>query len=183
MHRVKLTLSDIITVLKLFPNMAKIMCDIVKLDDKLDAINYNNLPTELYSKYYPLSNPFRCLDICSLEYLNEVVAVSAILIAILCPRFTLLTYEGRYSHSSGAAAYVYVMCQHVVIDSTATVRVANSMGRARRDLDDYALKCDGTWINKVLHGLKLQETPGDRHFRQPGKLQLSVVNIKEVRRR
>ncbi|KAI9505851.1 hypothetical protein BX070DRAFT_220884 [Coemansia spiralis] len=96
MNFVKITLSNIITLLKLFPNLIEITCDIDGLGAELDAINYGNLPAELYSRNYPLNRFFKRLTICKFTYPYSVYAISAILLAIICPRFTLLTIKGHY---------------------------------------------------------------------------------------
>ncbi|KAI9504777.1 hypothetical protein GGI25_002871 [Coemansia spiralis] len=77
---------------------------------------------------------------------------------------------------------VCIMCHHVAMDGAATAYVAESIGRASRGLGVCAIECNRMWLNKLLHGLQPQETPGNRHIRRLGKLAANVVNMEETRR-
>ncbi|KAJ1989152.1 hypothetical protein GGI25_004967 [Coemansia spiralis] len=90
MHDVKMTLADIISLLGLLPKLTKIFCDLQDLGDEINSIGHKSLPKRLYSKYYPLSRWFRCLGVSthSCYIPHKTLAISALLLAILCPRFT-----------------------------------------------------------------------------------------------
>ncbi|KAI9503075.1 hypothetical protein BX070DRAFT_224686 [Coemansia spiralis] len=88
--RVNLTLSEIINLVKLLPMLAYLESGFKGLGEEIEKIDYDDLPEHLYSLYYPLSVHFKRL--CASVHIEHYkhFAVSAILLAIICPRFIFI---------------------------------------------------------------------------------------------
>ncbi|KAJ2436831.1 hypothetical protein GGF42_008834, partial [Coemansia sp. RSA 2424] len=80
--------DDIIKLLVALPSLVSLCCSVSKLEPEFEAIPANERPSRLCAKYHPLSSNFRVLQVRSYSDLSgELVAYTAMLIAVLCPNF------------------------------------------------------------------------------------------------
>ncbi|KAI9504419.1 hypothetical protein BX070DRAFT_251259 [Coemansia spiralis] len=90
MIQIKLTLSDIISLLKLLPILTYLGSCFGELGTEIDEIDYNSLPERLYSLHYPLHNYFNCWHVLFPVRNSKHFATAAILLAIICPKFIFI---------------------------------------------------------------------------------------------
>ncbi|KAJ2622674.1 Spliceosome-associated protein 49, partial [Coemansia sp. RSA 1694] len=80
--------DDIIKLLVALPSLVNLCCSVSKLESEIEAIPASERPSRLCAKYHPLSNSFRVLQVRSYSDLSgELVACTAMLVAVLCPNF------------------------------------------------------------------------------------------------
>ncbi|KAJ2751274.1 hypothetical protein GGI19_004593 [Coemansia pectinata] len=82
------SVDNIIELLVALPSLVSLSCGISELRAVLKVIPASERPSRFHAKYYPLSRNFRTLCVpYSADISTELVAYTAMLIAVLCPNF------------------------------------------------------------------------------------------------
>ncbi|KAJ2402364.1 hypothetical protein GGI23_000766 [Coemansia sp. RSA 2559] len=86
-----LSLLEMLNIIRLLPKMTDFTCGFKGVDPELDVELGQAIPDHLFSQYYPLNHRFKCWHMrFSSGVTSKDVAVSAIALAVLCPRFTFV---------------------------------------------------------------------------------------------
>ncbi|KAJ2213698.1 hypothetical protein IW140_003690 [Coemansia sp. RSA 1813] len=86
---VKLQLTEVIELIQILPNLEYLCYSCGGLGSSLGRVLYKEMPHILHAKYYPLSMRLKCCGINTFKRTpTRSIAVTAMVLAILCPRLT-----------------------------------------------------------------------------------------------